>query len=604
MKALFGKINFILTKQEKYKLSVLFVGTVILAVLETFGIGIIIPIMNLFINQEKIHTSKMLRWIYQSIGAPGVTAFLIIMIVTAMILFIFKSVYSIFIFSRQRNIVNNINIRLTTNLLISYLDKPYTFHLENNSAVLFRNITTEVSHFCDSFLYSTVMISTEIIVMFAIFCLLICIYPFITLSLTSILAAIMIFMNFFLKKRIKIYSSQRIEASSQVHKFGLEALQAVKEIKVYNAQDFFSTRYSNAAKKYGNGYVKFNVISEMPRYILEMVLWAFVLLTLLISIYMHIPSYALIPMMTALGLAALRILPSINRIYMHINIIKYYSSGVDVIYNILKKDVSKESPKKVPAAWIEAAQDSQVIRLENVEFGYETTPAPLFTGLSLVIPGHKIIALTGETGAGKSTLADIIMGLLDPSRGALYYGRSVITPENVSEYRRKISYVPQNVFLIDDTLEANIAFGVSHDKVGYEQLNRVIKMAQLESFVDSLPMGTKTTVGEKGVRLSGGQRQRVAIARALYRDPKILIMDEATSALDGYTEAELNNSMKNLSDNLTIIIIAHRAATIKSADIIYVMERGKIVGKGKFDELLESSTVFKRIINQKASYDE
>lgn len=594
-----NKLKFILTESEKRALAMLLAGTAILAVLETFGIGIIIPIMGLFVNRDKIHTSGFLNRLYRLTGGGDETCFLTMLIVTAIVLFAIKSAYTVFILSAQRKAVNDIRVRMTANLLGAYLNKPYAFHLENNSSILFKNVTTEVAQFCDNFLFSSVMVSAEAIILAAICILLLCVYPLATSLLICVLAVMIILSFHLLKNRIRAYSVQRTTTSDKVTKFGFEALQAVKEIKVYGAQDFFTKRYSEEARKYAESYVRFSVLSDMPRYMLETIIWSGALIALLISVYSNKTPAELIPMMTVFALAALRILPSVNRIYMHMNVIKYYSNGVDIIYNILKDDDSpgRESGENAVVSG-DLAEESQDIRIENMAFQYRTAKTPIFNGLNIVIQKNTTVAFAGETGSGKSTLADILMGLLTPDSGALYYGRSSVTADNVSGYRSRIGYVPQHIFLIDDTLEANIAFGIPKDRIDKTRLDRAIRISQLENLVGEMPLGVMTKIGEKGVRLSGGQRQRVAIARALYHDPQVLIMDEATSALDGYTEAEVNKAIRNLCGKMTVIIIAHRLSTIECADIIYVMDQGAIVDRGTFKELLKESFSFKKIANQ------
>ena len=306
----------------------------------------------------------------------------------------------------------------------------------------------------------------------------------------------------------------------------------------------------------------------------------------------------IIPALTVLGFAAIRVLPAIQRVYTNFNTIRYYSNSLDIVYGVLSEDKAKKVLESAGSEKFSAFQEFQSLNLKDIEFCYEQAPASIFREFNLTIPKDKTIAFTGETGAGKSTVIDILMGLLMPVKGALYYGQTAITSKNVSEYRKKIGYVPQHIFLIDGTLEANIAFGISENEIDHKQLKHAIQVSQLESTINDLPAGTKTLIGERGIKLSGGQRQRVAIARALYNNPEILVMDEATSALDGYTEAEVTKAIKNLYGKLTIIIIAHRLTTIESADVIYVMDRGRIVGQGSFRELLENSAAFKKIANQ------
>lgn len=593
MREAIQKLKFVLTKSEITQLAFLAFGSLLLSLSEAFGIGIIIPIMDLFTNPGKIESSAKLKSIYQMSGATDPMSFLSILIVFAIVIFILKAVFSVFILYQQQDFVGKISNRLTSSVLRSYLNKPYSFHFENNSSALFKNLSVEVGQFTSGFLTPLIMVSSEMIVITGVFLLLFCIYPMVTVSLVILFFVILFTMNLLFKKKIKRYSLARETYSEQMYKAALEPLQAIKEIKIYNVSEFFVNKFYSVSRKYTDSFIKFNVVSALPRYFLESLIFVSALLILLASLYYHWSLTQLVPMMAVMGLAALRFLPSINKIYSNISLFHFSSNSFDIIYRILHENNEAESSD---THHLEEKGDKgghRSIRLADVTFSYKTAPIPIFKGLTLSIPLYRTIAFIGETGAGKSTLIDIVAGLLTPPEGNLYYSGSEITLENMKAYRSKIAYVPQQVFLIDDTIEANIAFGVSRDNIDSKLLEQAIEVACLKSFVGELPKGVRNQTGERGVKLSGGQRQRIGIARAVYRNSEILILDEATSALDVHTESKVYEGLKKLGK--TIIIVTHRISTLENAEIICIVDRGQIVEYGNYAELLEKSQFFKKL---------
>lgn len=593
------KTKAILTPREIRNLFFLGAGSLVLSLAEAFSIGIIIPIIGLFMSPERIQQSAALRWLSQATGARDYMTFLVILMAVAFALFIFKFFYSAAMLYQQQNILGGIYNRLTSQALDSYLGRPYSFHLTNNSSVMFKNVMLEASHFVYYFLNPVILVVSEAVILLGICALLFAVYPLPMLLLTGSFGFIAVVVNGIFKKRIKAYALARRVCSEGMYKAALDSLGAVKEIKMYDTPGFFVSRYLDVTRRYTDSYMKFMVISGLPRYIFEVVLFTFILGAILLGASFHRTAAELVPMLTVIGVASLRLLPSFSKIYSNLNLFHYSMNSFDVMNDIFArgKDDRVASPTAKGGA---SAPRRSLICVDNITFGYDPSDRPILKDLSLdVLPGQTA-AFVGRTGSGKSTLIDVMMGLLAPSGGNLFYRQLPIGRHNVGEYRKKIGYVPQNIFLTDDSIMANIAFGVPLSQIDRGRVKDVIRTAQLESFIGELPEGLDTHVGERGVRISGGQKQRIGIARALYRAPEILVLDESTSALDGYTEAKLYAAIREMSKNMTIIIVTHRLATLERCDVIHVIDRGTIVDSGNFRDVSEMSPVFQDMARQKA----
>ncbi len=599
------KINRILTDIEKKRLAGLTVGSCILALSETVSIGLIIPIMNLFMSAGKLEASSFFGRLQAMTGLRDRTGFLTAFIIVAMSLFLIKSVYSIVMLRLQFGLTSDVYCRLTKKTLASYLYKPYAFHLNSNSSVLFKNVISEVAQFTSGFLFPAILIVSEIMVFIAILTLLVCVYPLMTITLMIIFSVLMLALNLFINRRIKRCSVEREKYSEAIYMTANEALAGIKEIQVNSVQDYFLRRFSQATKKYQHSFTKFNILSNLPRHILETVLFVSMLTALLINLHFGRPPAELIPMMTVLGAASIKLLPSINRIYLNFNSLLYYANSMDVVYSILKDADDGDNDRETGDARTGAQADRTAgLRMKDIVFSYNEGGPAILDRMSIDIPASRTTAIVGASGAGKTTLIDIITGLLVPSKGALYYGGVVVEPHTAPMIRAKIGYVPQHIFLIDDTIGANIAFGIPDELVDRDLLDSVVRMANLESFIKALPQGLGTPVGDRGIRISGGQRQRIGIARALYRNPEILILDEATSALDGGGEAEIVAAIKKAKEGgLAVVVVAHRLSTIASADHIYVMDRGKVAAQGSFKDMIDHSEIFKKVINKTEGTD-
>lgn len=578
-----SNIRTIFSPQEQRLLLFLLAGVIGLGISESLSVGLLLPLIDIFINPEEAAKAGWFRYAYDLLGADSLRSFMLWLSGGVLVFFVFKLFYSVGMIYLRAKIISNMQVRISNQTLAAYLDKPYRFHLQNNSSVLFKNITTEVIQVTQNFLNSALKLISEAFIIFFMLLFLFLIYPKVTLVvLLSMLGAGGI-LYWVLQHRMKELSARRAGYNAEYVKAGMEALEGVKDVKVFDVQDFFKVRFAAAFTRWSRVGIRFAISNQTPRYLLETLLFGALIGTMGISVYRGSDSEELISVISALGLASVKIFPSIVNISQGMANVRFYSKNLDIIAAVIREAQRSEREQ---ARVNRAVPDTRTaIRLENVYFTYEGGDRPALSDISLTIPPLQTTAFVGESGSGKSTLIDILTGLLVPEKGAFYYGDTRIEPDTLSAYRRKIGYVPQHIFLYDDTLSRNIAFGIPEEEIDERRVRKAIRSAQLSGWFEELPDGLATRIGERGVRLSGGQRQRVGIARALYREPELLIFDEATSALDTQTEAEVNRAIKALSSQITIVIVAHRPSTIRQADWVYRLDKGKLTAQGTYAEV-------------------
>ncbi|MDD5560615.1 MAG: ABC transporter ATP-binding protein [Candidatus Omnitrophica bacterium] len=597
MKELLSKLRNILTASEKRRLVLLGVGAMLLSLLETFSIAIVLPLMTLFIFPQKISSTPVLNWLYHVCGSPDTFLFVAILIAVTCVILLARSAYSVFMLYQKQKVLGNIYSRLTSKVLSSYLEKPYSYHLVYNSSELFKNTSSEANNCVNYLLSPAISIASEVIILAGVCLFLIYTYPVLTIAIFVIFGLLSLLVNVFFRKRIKAYAAQRETFSVMLYKNALESLGAVKEIKIYNVHDYFASGYFTSTKSYTSALVKFITVSSLPKQILETVFVILALLGVFFVIYSHKPFIEFIPMMSVFAVAMMRLSASFSKIYESVASFHFGGNSLNIVYDVLKEENDYDRHQGVLT--INVSSQVKNISLREVTFCYQTAAHPIFEGLTIFFPLHRICAIVGETGSGKSTVIDLLTGLLTPLKGRLDYCDMPISQDNMVQYQGKIGYVPQHIFLLDGSIISNVAFGVLEQEIDRARVEYAIRVAQLEVFIKTLPEGLDTKVGERGVRISGGQRQRIGIARALYRNPEILILDEASSALDGHTEAQLYAALKNLKDRMTIILVTHRLATLEHADLIYVLEHGKIADQGNYNELFLRSPVFQNIASKK-----
>ena len=559
-------------KKDQKKLILIIFGTIIVSIFEVAGIVSIGPFIGIVTNSQIIFENHYLKLVYDYFEFSEVNKFLILIGFISLSTIIIANLLSTLMLMVSINFSSNLGHKLSLKLLSLYLFQPYNFFLKRNSSDLSKNILTEVGRVVGGiYLPSIILISKMVVSLFIIISLM-----FVNFYLSIILATIfsltylVIFLIF--KKKIEIIGKKNSDAVYEKFKFVNESLRSFKLLKIHKIEFFFLNLFKESSKNFTKTNAKSLIISQSPRYLIETIAVSSVILIIIVILTIN-SGYNIVPVIAIYAFAGLRLLPSFQEIYRSINLIKYHFPAYEKISNDLKLEISLDPIDKDTDKL--KFKDFKNIYFKNVSFKYENQQNFVLDNTSFQIPSKKTIGIIGKTGAGKTTLIDLFIGLLTP-----YSGKILIDDYNLishkSSWHNLISYVPQSPTILDGTILSNIAYGKNKDEIDQDTVTEVVKTSGLESFINSLPEGLDTYVGERGVKLSGGQIQRIALARSLYKKPKCLILDEATSSLDTKTESKIVESINHLANKITIVIIAHRFDTIKYCDEILELQDGKI----------------------------
>jgi ABC-type branched-subunit amino acid transport system ATPase component len=482
---------------------------------------------------------------------------------------------------------------ISSRLIEGYLHQPYTWFLHKNSAELGKTILSEVSQLTYNAILPMLVLISQGIVVITIILLLIFVDPKLSLIIGLVLTISYWLIYRIMGEYLSKIGNERFEANKLRFSTVSEAFGAVKEVKVRGLEKIYTTRFKIPAKIYADNQATAQAVSQIPRFILEGLVFGGLLSMVLYLITQKGNFANALPILALYAFAGYKLLPAMQQVYGSLTQLKFSSTALESLYldlnglNSINNTI--ETNNKIIF--------NNHITINNISYTYPSTKQPALSNLSLLIKANTTVGLVGTTGSGKTTLVDVILGLLEPEKGYIKVDDLQISETNRRSWHRAIGYVPQFIYLIDDTIASNIAFGEDPKKIDYQTIERVAKIANLHEFViNELPLAYKTIVGERGVRLSGGQRQRIGIARALYHNPKILILDEATSALDNLTEQAVMDAVNNLGNKITIILIAHRLTTVKKCDKIYLLKKGNLLASGTYEELSESNEIFKAMI--------
>ena len=587
---IFRKILYFLSPSEKKQGLLLFLTALIVAFIDMMGVASIMPFMTVLTNPQIIETNSIINTMFEFSSMIGVKTnqeFIFLLGFLVFIILITSIGCKALLVYLQAKFVNMREYSISKNLLTTYLNQSYGWFLNQNSAGLGKSILSEVEFIVHQSLTPLVALVTQIIVSFFLIVLLLFIDIKVTFIATLSIAVVYVLIFSLSRKFVSKIGKERLISNETRFKLINEAFGASKVIKLGGLEKNFVNRFSYAASIYARHITTANVLNQMPRYFVEAITFGGMLILILFIVAKEGTFNDAIPTIAIYTFAGYRLVPSLQQIYRASTILKFSKASLDKIYEDLKNlEISNSNQDQG------IIQFNKSITLNHIYFSYPNSLKTTLKDVSLNIGARSTVGLVGTTGSGKTTTIDIILGLLEPQKGTLEIDGKIITKNNISAWQNSIGYVPQHIYLSDDTIAANIAFGVELKKINYKSVEKASKISNLHEFVvNELPEQYQTIIGERGIRLSGGQRQRIGIARALYHNPKVLILDEATSALDTLTEQLVMKAINNIKKDITIITVAHRLETVKECDIIFQFEKGKLLNKGTFKELFIDSKI-------------
>ena len=565
-----------------------------MAFFEVVGVASILPFMSMVLDPDQISSNQILSFLYNFFNFDNVETFLFYSGIAVLVLLALSNFFSAFMywaityFSKMQGHI------ISMRLLKHYLSNNYLFFIERNSSDLGKNILSEIDRVVKGVVLQALQAISKAILTIVVLAFLIYINPIIAIA--TILSIGGAYLFFYIITRSYLSRIGEKQSIALFHRFRTvdEAMMGIKDIKLKSLERNFIGRFRQPSIDNARFSAQSLVIAILPRYLLETVAFGGIISIILILLSNDVLISEIIPVLSLYAVAGYRLLPAVQNIYSAQSMIKYNHPALMIIINDLK-EIEQAGKNKQSNKVSQKIIFDKKITLDNILYKYPKSKKNVIDGVSLSIKKNTSVGFVGSTGSGKTTLIDIILGLLNPMNGNIMIDDIVIDDNNLLSWQNKISFVPQMIFLIDESIRSNIAFGIEPNQIDQDKVVKAAKLANLDSFVNDLPEKYNTLVGENGVKLSGGQRQRIGIARALYNEPEVLVLDEATSALDGITENYVMEAIESLSKKLTLITVAHRISTIENCDMIYFLEDGKIKDYGTFSQLISKNAQFKKM---------
>ncbi len=570
------KLKLLMSKKQKRQMGVLVFMMFIGAILETMSVSLIIPVVSAIMQPDVLTGDGLLAKIAGFLHLTDRTTFTVVAMLSLVVVFILKDIFLFWEYKKIYHFVYTNQFETAERLLRSYVKKDYEYFLNAETSVIQRSITADINNMY-ALVLAMLQMASEIVVFTCLGVALVIVDPLMTATLVVLLIITLVVIKNIIKPIMNKTGKANQDYGARMYEWISQTVTGIKEVKVNGKEQFFIGEYLRQGKGYINAMETYSMFSNTPKLLIEAVCITGMILYMMVQVLRGTDVSTMIPSISAFAMAAVRLMPSASRINNQLTQISFCEPFFMNVSDNLLSDISDE---KIDLSYAKEATEklpvTKEITLKDITYRYPNTERYIFKDANLTIPVGSAIGIVGGSGAGKTTVIDIILGLLNTENGAIY-ADGVPVKEHYREWLKNVGYIPQMISLLNSDIRRNVAFGVPEDKIDEEKLRHALEEAQLDEFVDSLPDGDKTTIGERGIRISGGQRQRIGIARALYENPEVLILDEATSALDGETEKAIMDSINRLHGNKTLIIIAHRLQTIEKCDHVYRVEEGKLV---------------------------
>ena len=573
------KMNRLLDAKQK-RLMVLIVFLMLIGgILESLSISVVIPVIEVLLDPDAVVNNKYMAWLYNTLHLQSITQFTIVMMLALIGAFILKNLFLFLQSVVQLRFVYTNQFATSRKMMINFMNRPYEYYLNADTAVIQRSITSDVNNMYGLIL-SLLQLVSEAVVFACLVAVLLVVDARMIMTIAVLLIVVLLLIKVVIKPIMVKAGQENQDYYSGLFKWIEQSVMGIKEIKIANKEQYFINEYAKCGFGYVNAVQRYNLYNSTPRLLIETVCISGLVLYMLVVMLQGATVTEMLPQLTTFGLAAMRLIPSANRINNYLTSISYFEPFFMGVSDNLQEDIHDDSIVYDVSAYEHAKKVvkmdiKQEISLCDITYKYPNTETLIFDHADMKIPIGAAIGIVGTSGSGKTTIVDVMLGLLQLQTGKII-ADGVDVQTNYEGWLKNIGYIPQTIFMIDSTIRKNVAFGFADEDIDDERVWEVLKEAQLDEFVRGLPDGLDTGIGERGIRISGGQRQRIGIARALYEDPEVLVLDEATSALDNDTEAAIMDSINRLHGKKTLVIIAHRLQTIEKCDMVFRVENGKI----------------------------